>query len=158
MHRLKFLMVVLSIVTLLVPVALYNDTPDVTEAIAEVDAETQPVVASEAQCKDEWVSLGTFKTSAYCGESYHHICNDGNASKTATGTTPTAGRTIAVDPRKIPYGSQVKINDTIYIAEDCGGAIVDNRVDIFFNTHQEALAFGIRYTEVFILKEGGNDG
>lgn len=158
MHRLKFLMVVLSIVTLLVTVALYNDTPDVTEAIAEVDAETQPVVASEAQCKDEWVSLGTFKTSAYCGEAYHHICNDGNASKTATGTTPTAGRTIAVDPTKIPYGSQVKINDTIYVAEDCGGAIVDNRVDIFFNTHQEALAFGIRYTEVFILKEGGNDG
>lgn len=142
------------LLTVLVFLVLYNDQPTRTEAIFE----NVPIVESEPKHKSEWVSLGTFKVSAYCGESHHHICNDGNASKTATGTTPTAGRTIAVDPTKIPYGSRVKINEITYVAEDCGDAIVGNRVDIFFNTHQEALAFGIQYAEVFILKEGGSDG
>lgn len=90
--------------------------------------------------------------SAYCIEPHHHICNDGNASKTATGTTPTAGRTIAVDPNIIPYGSKVEIDGHIYIAEDTGGAIKGNRIDIVFNTHQEALNFGMRDKTIKIYK------
>ena len=61
---------------------------------------------------------------------------------TATGTKATAGRTIAVDPSIIPYGTEVVIAGNTYIAEDCGGAIKGNAVDIFFDTHEEALTFG----------------
>lgn len=92
------------------------------------------------------------KLSAYCVENYPHICNNGNASTTATGTKPTPGRTVAVDPRVIPYFSKVIIYGHTYIAEDCGGAIKGNRVDIAFATHREALEFGIRYADVQWVK------
>lgn len=94
------------------------------------------------------INVGSCKITAYCTENYPHICNDGDSSKTATGTTPTPGRTIAVDPSVIPYGSEVIINGQSFIAEDCGGAIKGNRIDICFATHQEALEFGIQYANV----------
>lgn len=105
------------------------------------------------EASPETTSIGICKLTAYCKENYPHICNDGDSSTTATGTVPTAGRTIAVDPKVIPYGSKVIINGHEYIAEDCGGAVKGNRIDILFNTHQEALSFGIQYAEVFIVKE-----
>ena len=117
------------------------------ETVVEMVVETQPTPVEQE------VSLGVFKLSAYCVENYPHICNNGDSSTTATGTTPTAGRTIAVDPKVIPYGSKVVINGHTYVAEDCGGGIKGNRVDIVFNTHQEALNFGIQYAEVFVIKE-----
>lgn len=101
----------------------------------------------------ELISLGEFKITYYCKENYPHICNDGDATTTATGTTPTAGRTIAVDPDVIPYGTEVVINNHTYIAEDCGGAINGNRIDIVVDTHEEALQLGVDYCEVFV--EGG---
>ena len=89
--------------------------------------------------------------TAYCNEMYPHICNDGVSTKTASGTVPTVGRTIAVDPRVIPYGTQVVIDGHTYIAEDCGGAIKGNKIDILFETHQEALDFGRQTKEIKIL-------
>lgn len=94
------------------------------------------------------ITLDRCKLTAYCSENYPHICNDGDSTTTATGTTPTAGRTVAVDPTVIPYGSEVIINGHSYIAEDCGGAVKGNRVDILFATHEEALSFGVQYAEV----------
>jgi 3D (Asp-Asp-Asp) domain-containing protein len=62
---------------------------------------------------------------------------------TANGTKAKQGRTIAVDPRYIPYGTEVVIDGHTYIAEDCGGAIKgNNKIDLFFDSHSEALAFG----------------
>lgn len=92
------------------------------------------------------------KLTAYCIENYPHICNNGNASSTATGTKPTPGRTVAVDPKVIPYFSNVIINGNTYIAEDTGGHIKGNRVDIVFATHQEALEFGVQYADVYWVK------
>lgn len=113
----------------------------------------QPLVllqAKETSEKTEIMPLNIFKLTAYCCENYPHICNDGDSSTTATGTTPTPGRTIAVDPNVIPYGSEVIINGHSYIAEDCGGAVKGNRIDIVFPTHEEALQFGVQYAEVYI--------
>ena len=99
-------------------------------------------------------SLGTFVLTAYCPcpiccGSYSNMENP----TTSTGTRATAGRTIAVDPSRIPYGTKVKINGQIYVAEDTGGAIVGNRIDVYFNTHQEALNFGRQSAEVFKVIE-----
>lgn len=98
----------------------------------------------------ELVSIGEFELTYYCIENYPHICNDGEATLTATGTTPTPGRTIAVDPSVIPYGTEVVIDGHTYIAEDCGGAIRGNRIDIVVETHEQALQMGLRSAEVFI--------
>ena len=75
----------------------------------------------------------------------------GRESHTATGTVPQAGRTIAVDPRIIPYGTSVHIDGMgDYIAEDCGGSIQQNHIDIYFNSHEEAVAFGTKRLYVTI--------
>lgn len=97
----------------------------------------------------QWKSLGTFTITHYCCEKYPHICNNGYPYKTATGTTPHVGG-CAVDPKKIPLGSYIKINDVVYHAEDTGGAINDNRIDIVVATHSEALSKGTYKAEVFL--------
>lgn len=75
-------------------------------------------------------------------------------SITATGTKPTVGRTISVDPKIIPYGTKVYIPyfDRVYIAEDTGGAIKGNKIDIFMGSRQECYNWGIRNIEIKILK------
>ena len=116
-----------------------------TEPVEEPEAETEAV----AEVEPETTSLGEFKLTAYCTCS--KCCGQWADGITYTGTQATAGRTIAVDPKVIPLGSTVIINGTEYIAEDVGGAIKDNRIDVLFNTHQEALEFGVQYADISIL-------
>lgn len=104
--------------------------------------------------KESRTVVGEFVLTAYCGENYPHICNDGDATKTATGIKPTANRTIAVDPSVIPYGTKVYINGQEYIAEDCGGGIRGNRIDIFFDSHKDALDFGVQKAVVEVCLRG----
>lgn len=89
-----------------------------------------------------------FKIYAYCP--CEKCCGSGAAGITATGTTATAGRTIAVDPDVIPLGSTVIIDGSEYIAEDTGGGIKGKTIDLFMNDHSAALAWGIRYLEVTV--------
>ena len=86
--------------------------------------------------------------TAYCGCSY---CCGKSDCITATGTRATEGRTIAVDPRMIPYGTHVLINGHEYVAEDCGGDIQNSRVDIYFESHVDANAFGKQWVELEVL-------
>lgn len=75
----------------------------------------------------------------------------GREARTATGTVPQQGRTIAVDPQVIPYGTSVHIDGMgDYIAEDCGGAVRQNHIDIYFDSHEAALMFGTRRLYVTI--------
>ena len=65
----------------------------------------------------------------------------------------TPYRTIAVDPKVIPLGSRVEINGQIYIAEDTGGAIKGNRIDMCVSSHAEAYRRGVLYNvPVHIVK------
>lgn len=116
------------------------------EEIPEVAIEEQVETAIIEEKRE--IPLGLCTLTAYCCENYPHICNNGDATTTATGTTPTPNRTVAVDPNVIPYGSEVIFNGKTYIAEDCGGAIKGNRIDIVFATHEEALEFGVQYAYV----------
>lgn len=72
---------------------------------------------------------------------------------TATGTVPKYG-TIAVDPTVIPYGTRVYIEelDKVFIAEDCGGAIKGNKIDIFMPTEKNCNDWGIRNITIQILE------
>ena len=95
--------------------------------------------------------LGEFRLTAYCPCSR---CCGKTDGITSTGTTATEGRTIAVDPRVIPYGSTVTIyfadgSSHTYTAEDCGGAIKENRIDVFFDDHQAAREFGVQTAYVY---------
>ena len=105
-------------------------------------------------------SLGEFKLTAYCscekccGEWALNRPKDENGKDIVYGSTGTilvAGTSIATDPSVIPYGSQVEINGHIYTAHDTGGAIQGNRIDVYFDNHQDALNFGVQYAEVFLI-------
>lgn len=97
----------------------------------------------------EKYSVDTFQVTAY--SPYDNVSgmeNDGNSNKTATSTKPRPG-TIAVDPKIIPYGSKIIIiyeDGTVErgIAEDCGGLIKGNIIDVFRHTYKEAVKHGRR--------------
>ena len=64
---------------------------------------------------------------------------------TATGQPAVVGRTIAVDPHVIPYGSLVYIEGIgVRVAEDTGGAIHGHHIDILMDSRNHALQFGVR--------------
>lgn len=90
---------------------------------------------------EENVKKLTVKATAYAGDTI-----------TSTGTVPKWG-TIAVDPTVIPYGTKIYIPefDKVFIAEDCGGAIKGNRIDIFMDTEEHCNEWGIRDIEIQIL-------
>lgn len=103
-------------------------------------AKTTPITAANSG-----ESLGTFYITAYCGCSK---CSGGH-NKTASGTTPTEGRTIAADTSILPFGSQVVIDGVVYTVEDRGSGVCGNHIDIFFATHEDAVAFGSKSLTVY---------
>ncbi len=129
------------------------------EAAAKKAAEEKAAAAKAAAAKktdssaqsaqsSKGKSLGTFVVTAYCNCSK---CQGGWVGKTATGAYPTAGVTIAVDPRVIPLGTKVYIDGVgTRIAQDTGGAIKGKRIDVFMSSHSEALQWGRRSKQVWI--------
>ena len=107
---------------------------------------TPVAVSSSAVLKP----LGNFRITHYCPCSI--CCGPWANGITSTGVTATTNHTIAVDPSVIPYGSQVVINGQVYVAEDCGGAIKGNRIDVYVATHQEGESKGVYYAEAYLIQ------
>lgn len=92
--------------------------------------------------------LGEYTISFYCD---CPICaKSAKGSKTATGTKPKEGKTIACD------GNTLKMGDIVYIetigvrvCEDKGGAIKGNRIDVYMDDHDIANKIGIRKVNVY---------
>ena len=91
----------------------------------------------------KWRALGQFTVTYYWpGEDIY-------GRLTSTGAIAEEERTIAVDPSIIPYGSIVLINGKEYVAQDCGGAIKGNKIDIFVDSPKMQ-----KYTvEIYIKRE-----
>lgn len=116
--------------------------------------------------KIELVSLGVFRITAYCH--CEKCCGnwaknrptdeDGNLLVyTASGELAVEGVTIAADTSVLPFGTEVIIDGNRYIVQDRGRAIKNNRIDVYFENHQDALEFGVQYKEVFIERMVEND-
>jgi 3D (Asp-Asp-Asp) domain-containing protein len=117
-----------------------GDTAETTKPAGNIQNETETLGLK---------SLGTFTITAYCPCAK---CCGKDDGITATGVKATAGRTIAVDPNVIPYGTELFIDGFTYRAEDTGGSIKGRKLDIFFANHLEALEWGVREYEVFIYE------
>ena len=89
-----------------------------------------------------------YKITAYC--SCAKCCGKATG-RTAMGTKATAGRTVAASG-KFAFGTKLNINGHVYTVEDRGGAIKGNKIDIFVNSHAEALAWGVRYLPVSVAQ------
>ncbi len=92
-------------------------------------------------------SSGRYKVTAYC--SCARCCGKTNGI-TASGARATAGHTVAA-PSTFAFGTKLLINGKTYVVEDRGGAIQGNRIDIYMNSHSDALAWGVRYLDVEVL-------
>ena len=57
-----------------------------------------------------------------------------------SGTAPRPDYTVAADPDVFPLGSRIRIGEIIYLVEDTGASIKGNVVDIYYETHEEAVA------------------
>lgn len=78
--------------------------------------------------------------------------------RTYSGTIARVGA-IAVDPKVIPLGSRLYIEALngswvygVAVAEDTGGVIKGNKIDLFFNTEAECYKFGVKKAVVYVLK------
>lgn len=89
-----------------------------------------------------------YKITAYC--SCAKCCGKATG-RTAMGTKATAGRTVAASG-KFAFGTKLNINGHVYTVEDRGGAINGNKIDIYVNSHAEALAWGVRYLPVSVAQ------
>lgn len=92
----------------------------------------------------------------YCCEEYPHICGTGNGI-TASGRRVTPYVSCAVDPDVIPLGSTIMIEyngEMVYLrADDTGGSIKGNRLDIAVKGHQEALSLGVKTADIWWCEE-----
>jgi 3D (Asp-Asp-Asp) domain-containing protein len=90
----------------------------------------------------------TVVATAYC--SCVSCCGKSDGI-TASGVKARANHTIAVDRSVIPLGTHILYNGTEYVAEDTGGAIKGNRIDIYFDNHSDALNWGRRTIEIEVI-------
>jgi len=120
--------------------------------IIQVKTKTTSRSATTVRTADAENATGTtlstkYKVTAYCA--CKKCCGKTNGI-TASGTKATANRTIAA-PSNFAMGTKLKINGNVYTVEDRGGAIKGNRIDIYVNSHSEALAWGVKYLNVEVL-------
>lgn len=88
--------------------------------------------------------LGNFTLTAYCNCAQ---CCGTAGNLTASGTVPTAGRTVAM--AGVPFGTQLLINGNVYTVEDLGTPY--GHVDIYCDSHETALGFGLQSADVYQL-------
>lgn len=147
--------VILIVVAILATSAQAVEAPEESpEAVEEYDPAWDIPATESAVCDD--VFLGEYTLTAYCACS--RCCGVWANGYTATGTLATEGRTIAVDPKVIPYGTRVLLiwpdgTQHSYIAEDCGSGVNGNHIDVFFNGHQAARVFGVQSAMVYLEAE-----
>jgi len=128
---------------------------DKVDEVIEV-VEVEYIVLTEQEYEEEYniqeviemESLGEFNISAYCP--CEICCGPYADGITSSGERAIEGITIAADPNVLPEGSEVYIEGIGHrIVQDTGGAIKGNKLDLFFNSHQDALNFGRQHLEVF---------
>ncbi len=93
--------------------------------------------------------LGEFEVTGYC--SCSQCCGYKATKLTKMETVPRSSYTVAVDPEVIPLGSKIEIDGIVYLAEDTGKSIKGNIVDIYFDTHEEALIYGRKTKKVYLV-------
>lgn len=130
--------------------------PHETETIEATKIET---TIGETKSAPVLIDLGEFRITAYCPceECCKHWAknrpkdeNGNSIVYTASGEIAQQGITIAADTNIFPFGTVLIIDGHEYVVQDKGGAIKGQRIDIFFDNHEDACSFGVRNTNIFM--------
>lgn len=116
--------------------------PEIVEAPAEEISEPAEAAAPEPT---NLTYYGNCRITFYCPLSC--CCGQYASGITASGTVATANRTVACGD--LPFGTRLLIEGQEYVVEDRG--VGAQQIDIFVNSHQEALDRGLYYTDVWII-------
>lgn len=133
---------------------LLEEDGDYIEQYSEVPESDyqQEVISPYEEPADDYSEdltyLGEFIATAYCPASC--CCGEYASGYTASGTLAEEGRTIACN--SLPFGTQVMIEGHTYVVEDTGWSPYgENWLDIFFASHDAALAYGMRTVDVYLI-------
>lgn len=118
---------------------LGRDAKDAKAADLPQMGEVMPQIRQQdaAQTKEQ-----TFTVTAYCP--CEKCCGAYANGYTATGAKATQGVTVAADPDVLPMGTEIELDGHTYTVQDTGGAIAGNRLDLYFDSHEDALQWGVR--------------
>lgn len=114
----------------------------------QVDDTTIGYISMDYLSKDPLIEyMGEFIVTYYCPCA--RCCGRWSGyGKTASGTTPTQGRTIAADG-SIPFGTRLIVDGVEYVVEDRGSGITGNRIDIYLDSHSECYEYAVEAVSVF---------
>ncbi|MPQ42210.1 3D domain-containing protein [Clostridium tarantellae] len=137
-----------------------EDGQEVQRKIVEEKIVKEPVEKLVVKGTMNTLVLSRGETIPYKEKKYMESTAYAGDTITATGTVPKRDpsglSTIAVDPKVIPLGSKVYVEGYGYaVAEDTGGAIKNNIIDIFLNSSSECYSWGRRMVNVYILAYPG---
>lgn len=147
MKKLKQTIILALFLVWAFPSAVWSSTPPSEFAAGEADAFAWVE-------KNQPETILTVTVTAYCS---CPICCGKSDGITSSGTQAKEKHTIAVDPHVIPIGSEVYLEGLgIFTAEDTGGAIKGNRIDIYMEDHNQALLFGVQETKAYLSRKSVN--
>ncbi len=132
------------------------ETPAEPSPAAEEETAIAKATKADMERPDDLVKLGDFIATAYCV-----------TGQTSTGTQTTVGRTLAVNPYVIPYGTEVWLyleDGTFagdFIAEDTGSNMLANPnvIDIYMgqDSYNDCILWGAQNVEVYIRATAESD-
>lgn len=138
-------------------VAQQSIKSEITEPIEEPKIIATNVINPVQMYK--YTSLGDYKITAFCG--CEECCGywatirpkdeDGQPIVyTASGAIAKQGVTVAADASIFPFGTVLLIDGKEYTVQDRGGLVDGKHIDIYFDSHEEAIKHGVRYTEIYV--------
>lgn len=115
---------------------------DAKDAKADHLPQIEEVMPKTRQQDTAQTQEQTFTVTAYCP--CEKCCGAYANGYTATGAKATQGVTIAADPDVLPMGTEIELDGHTYTVQDTGGAIAGNRLDLYFDSHEDALRWGVQ--------------
>lgn len=113
----------------------------------EYKSVNEPNVSDAETNESVLTSLGVWSITGYCP--CVECCGQWSGSNTASGAQPTSNHTLATN--ELPFGTQLLINGIVYTVEDRGNSPYYPWADIYFDTHEQANAWGLQQVEVFMI-------
>jgi 3D (Asp-Asp-Asp) domain-containing protein len=123
--------------------------PDSTSVAKPVTKPAPTVSRSSTSSEVQGKKVLTMVSTAYCG---CYECNKPYYGQPSYIGLPLKRGIVAVDPKVIPMGTRIYVEGYgEAIAADQGNAIKGNRIDLYFDTHQQGLNYGMKTVKVTIL-------